>query len=292
MENQNQKSQQALEILTTWYNQGEYQKIIDNATEILKLEPNLAAVQKILELAKDQLNAPKPQILGTLADTIQQKNPRLESDGSEEHSAKIAEYREESASRTEAIVAISVLALIAIIGGSIYWYSQKGPSLPNTEKSAAEYAKREEENLKKFQKLPVDQQTVIQNNLTRNADLQDLKSSLEIYYSTYKRYPDAEKIASELLKENIVIRIPLDPRHRQTDGDQIYGYTYTVFDTDSGQNQGFAVSAIFEGLQGKPLLSSLSNVPIPEATNPRDVSSKHSRFIEKAEITTPKVKRK
>lgn len=281
----NENKNQILEILKKWFSEKEYQKVISGCMKALEADPNFTEAKNLLEEAKKKT---EPEKAETLEESLSKKIPQIIKNEPEEIENPNEQIERSANNLANKLVIASLVIIVFAIGGYLIFNQNS----KNREKaSAPEKTTKTETTEDKLKALPEKQRTLVENNLKRNADLSDLKTGLQIYYSKYKEYPEPKNLVKALLDEKILISVPYDPRHGQKNTkNELFGYIYTILKINKIKNQGFIVSALFEGFNNANDMSSTfsDQLILPENINFRDLNNTNNILIEEP----AKIKRK
>lgn len=267
--NKNQENKQKIiKLLENWYQAGKYQEIIDACEKFLTSEPNFTEAGQFLEKAKAKV---KSSLSPTMEDTLKEKEDKLREF---EHTAVEIEQEEIKKGNYLEKIGLYVIVTVLIFVGGFFFYKNQKITAPLKQPQKASAPAAQKNQLKNYTEP---QKKIIQNNLIRHQDLKDFKLGLQMYFAKYKSYPEVKEIGPKLINEKILLKVPLDPRHKEKNAkNQIYGYIYRLIEN----KKGYIISVIYEGLNGEDKISVVSNLNIKPPQDPRDLNVPNTAFIE------------
>ncbi|MFA6024296.1 MAG: hypothetical protein WC777_03725 [Candidatus Gracilibacteria bacterium] len=243
---------EALNLVQSWLNAKEYDKVVQGCLEILQLEPGNARALSLMRQAEERRHAavsqpapaptaapaPAPAanpapVPDPLASLQVESAPDLTLPEEETE-----ENEDEGFEKRKLFLALLIPAVVVILlGGSGIWWLANRDREETIEDSITD---DEEQDL-----------TYLEENDQRVKDMTAILEEIEAYKEETGAYPAAAEIETILEESDAFETIPSDPRQGEIDkAGEPFGYLYAVYDGIGGENSVFVLSALFEDQQG------------------------------------------
>lgn len=249
---------QAMNHIQSWFNAGEYDKVIQGCAEIMELEPGNQRALALMKMAEEKRHEATLQQNPTSMDTqsndplanLQVEEPKPETQKMTEEPSFMPEEPtfaperayEERVDKRQLFFAMLVPAVIVVLlGGSLIWY------LSNRERSDI-IADNSGSSVSSITK----DTTYLDENEERVKQMTAMAEIIEDYRRSKGKYPDASDLERILVESDTFSTIPVDPQQGELDTEgKPFGYMYAVYDSKFGKsNQYYILSALFEDSKG------------------------------------------
>ena len=249
---------QAMNHIQSWFNAGEYDKVIQGCAEIMELEPGNQRALALMKMAEEKRHEATLQQNPTPMDTqsndplanLQVEEPKPEAKKTAEEPSFMPEEPtfaperayEERVDKRQLFFAMLVPAVIVVLlGGSLIWY------LSNRERSDI-IADNSGSSVSSITK----DTTYLDENEERVKQMTAMAEIIEDYRRSKGKYPDASDLERILVESDTFSTIPVDPQQGELDTEgKPFGYMYAVYDSKFGKsNQYYILSALFEDSKG------------------------------------------
>ncbi len=243
---------QALNHIQSWFNAGEYDKVIQGCAEIMELEPGnqrALAMMKMAEERRHEEVMPKNETsndpLANLQVEEKTEEPKAEAPRFEAAPAPtFAEERSfnERIDKRQLFFAMLIPAVIVVLlGGSVIWY------LANRERSDT-IAENSDSSVGSL----THDTTYLDDNEERVKQMTIMADVIEAYRKEKGKYPEATDLTRVLVESDEFSKTPADPKQGEVDAEgKPFGYMYAVYDSKFGKsNQYYILSALFEDSKG------------------------------------------
>lgn len=241
-ENNSISTTQALNHIQSWFNAGEYDKVIQGCAEILELEPGNPRALALMKMAEERRHAETVDPLANLqVEDRSQEAPRPTLDPKPEP-IPARETSNESVDKRKLFLAMLLPALVVVLlGGGLIWYL----AARDRDDTIADNSSTDVTNV-------VKDTGYLDENEDRVADMTAMAKIIEEYRQKKGQYPDADELERVLVESDEFSSVPVDPRQGDEDAEgKPFGYMYAVYDSKFGKsNQYYILSALFEDSQG------------------------------------------
>ncbi|MFA5854704.1 MAG: hypothetical protein WC846_00210 [Candidatus Gracilibacteria bacterium] len=233
MDNQPISISEALNHIQSWLNAGDYNKVIQGASEVLQMEPGNQRALALMKLAEEKRHG-TPLVDNAAVDPL--KNLQVENI----HADMPNSPRKEESPAVEKgklflAMLIPALAIVLIGGGALYYLSTQN---------------REEIIHAAITNLPSDT-SYLDENENRINEMTKMSSVIEEYRAKNGVYPAANQIENVLVQSDQFEKVPVDPQSGQVDkNNKRFDYIYAVYDSIAGENTVYILSALFEDSKG------------------------------------------
>lgn len=277
---------QAMNHIQSWFNAGEYDKVIQGCAEIMELEPGNQRALALMKMAEEkrheatlqqnppsmetpdndplanlQVEEPKPEA---------QKDPEKPTFMPEEPTFAPERAYDERVDKRQLFFAMLIPAVIVVLlGGSLIWY------LSNRERSDI-IADNSGSSVSSITK----DTTYLDENEERVKQMTAMAEIIEDYRRSKGKYPDAADLERILVESDTFSTIPVDPQQGELDAEgKPFGYMYAVYDSKFGKsNQYYILSALFEDSKGVGYEWNVGE-SVKNYDDYRDISQDHVTFI-------------
>ncbi len=270
---------QAMNHIQSWFNAGEYDKVIQGCAEIMQLEPGnqraLALMKMAEEKRHEQTLSQNPAPMSTPSNdplaNLQVEEPKPEAKKEPEEPSFTPERSyDERIDKRQLFFAMLVPAVIVVLlGGSLIWY------LSNRERSNT-IASNSSSSVSSITK----DTTYLDENEERVKQMTAMAEVIEEYRRSKGKYPDAADLERVLVESDSFSTIPVDPQQGELDAEgKPFGYMYAVYDSKFGKsNQYYILSALFEDSKGVGYEWNVGE-SVKNYDDYRDISQDHVTFI-------------
>ena len=241
MDNQPISISEALNHIQSWLNAGDYNKVIQGASEVLQMEPGNQRALALMKLAEEKRHGVQtgkvetaPLVDNAAADPL--KNLQVEN----AHADMPSSPRKEESPAVEKgklflAMLIPALAIVLLGSGALYYLSTHN---------------REEIIHAAITNLPSDT-SYLDENENRINEMTKMSTVIEEYHAKNGVYPAANQIENVLVQSDQFEKVPADPQSGQVDkNNKKFDYIYAVYDSIAGENTVYILSALFEDSKG------------------------------------------